>query len=133
MSVNILIISHEGVGNALLKTLRTTFGGELPLTVSTVDIQPDSEPDTIISRLQSLLKSMDHGDGILLITDIFGATPCNIANALKEYPKVHVISGMNLPMLVRIMNYPNLKLDELATKAVEGGQSGIIDCDKECQ
>lgn len=132
MSVSILIISHTGVGNAFLRTLRTTFGGELPLSVSTVDIQPDSEPNAIIARLQSLLKSMDHGEGILMIADMFGATPCNIAKAFKEYPKVRLISGMNLPMLMRVMNYPDLSLEGLASTAVEGGRNGIIDCDQEC-
>lgn len=129
MSIALVIISHEGVGNALVNTLNTTFEQDLPLPLSTVDIQPDCDPDCTIKQLQTFLKTIDTGEGVLLLTDLFGATPSNIASALREAHNVRLVTGLNLPMLIRVMNYPDLSLNELAEKAVEGGQSGIIECD----
>lgn len=131
MSIAVVIISHEGVGSALLKTLQTTFEQELPLPVSTVDIQLDCDPDCLVKQLQNFLKDLDTGEGVLLLTDLFGATPSNIAQALQEAHNVRLVTGLNLPMLIRVMNYPDLSLDELAEKAVEGGQTGIIECDND--
>ena len=71
---------------------------------------------------------LDHGQGVLILTDIYGSTPSNIACALSTKENVRIISGINLPMLIRVLNYPNLELDELVLKAISGGQEGIMDC-----
>src|SRR5579871_1079845 len=131
MSVSILIISHDEIGSALLNTVKQTFGSELPLSAATIELQPNADPEVLIPRMRTVVKALDQGDGVLILTDLFGSTPSNIAQNIQECQSVRVISGLNLPMLIRVMNYPKLSLKELAEKARTGGQSGIIEYEKE--
>ena len=73
-----------------------------------------------------MVMELDTGDGVLVLTDVCGATPSNIACRLVSLGRVMVVSGLNLPMLMRILNYPNLSLEELAERAVSGGRQGIM-------
>lgn len=126
MSVVVLIISHEGVGQALIKTLKSTFGGELPLTIQNISVKPDADPDDILPIVKEKITKYDEGDGVLILTDLFGSTPFNIAQESQCDEKTCIVTGMNLPMLIRIMNYPTLSLKTLAQKARQGGRQGII-------
>ncbi|OZB83772.1 MAG: PTS fructose transporter subunit IIA, partial [Halothiobacillus sp. 13-55-253] len=72
---------------------------------------------------------LDQGDGVLVLTDMYGSTPSNIAHRLKEKNRVHVISGVNLPMVVRAMNYPQLNLADMTERVASGGREGIIEGD----
>lgn len=128
MSVSVLIISHQDIATAFLKAAYHTFGQQLPLTVSTAEIDLNADPDKLIPELQGLAQHLDEGDGILVLTDLFGSTPSNIAQAVREVAKIRIVSGLNLPMLLRVLNYAKLPLNELADKAREGGQSGIVEC-----
>jgi PTS system ascorbate-specific IIA component len=128
MSVNIVLITHQEIGHALSNATKTTFGDQLPLAISTVEIQPDTDPETFIPELKKLVKALDQGDGVLILTDLFGATPCNIARQLQEDAHIRLVAGLNLSMLIRVMNYANLNLNELAETALKGGHEGIIDC-----
>jgi mannose PTS system EIIA component len=130
MSISILIISHYEIGNALVKTAKTTFGNDkLPLPTFVVGVLPDANPEELIPDLKELIRQLDHGDGVLILTDLFGATPSNIAQGLYS-EKVRIVTGLNLPMLLRVLNFTKLNLDQLAECACKGGQSGIIECDK---
>jgi PTS system ascorbate-specific IIA component len=76
-----------------------------------------------------MLKVLNRGAGVLVLTDIFGATPHNVAQQLACSKRgTTVLSGLNLPMLVRVFNYPQDDLDTLASKAAEGGSRGIMTC-----
>ena len=130
MSTSILIIAHQGVGNAMVNTLQTVFEGELPLAISIVDVKPDCDPDQLIKQLKPMVNDLDTGNGLLILTDLYGATPCNIAQELRHNNDVLLITGLNLPMLIRVMNYPLLSVEALAEKAVAGGQDGIINCNR---
>lgn len=129
MSVSIVMITHQEIGHALSNATKTTFGDKLPLPISTIEIQPDTDPETLVPELKRLIKSLDQGDGVLILTDLFGATPCNIARQLQGHDNVHVVAGLNLSMLIRVMNYAHLNLDQLAETALKGGHEGIIDCE----
>jgi PTS system ascorbate-specific IIA component len=131
MSVNILLITHEDIGNAMLQIAQSTFG-ELPLPITPVGIAYQDDPDILIPKLTKFIQQSDQGDGVLVLTDMFGSTPCNLARQLSSAGQVKVISGLNLPMLIRILNYPQLPLVELAAKAVSGGKDGVIDCNGTC-
>ena len=72
-----------------------------------------------------LLADLDDGDGVLILTDIYGATPSNIACALHSGGGSRVVSGLNLPMLIRAFNYPDDDLTGLVERAREGGTRGI--------
>jgi len=130
MSISVLIISHEEIGNALVQTATKTFH-ELPLPTTVVNVESNADPDVLLPKLQRLIKNIGETDGILILTDLHGSTPSNIATALQKEGNVRMICGLNLPMLMKVMNYPDLSLDELAEKAISGGREGIIEHKKE--
>lgn len=125
MSVGLLIISHSGIGPALLGTT-THMLGRCPINARLLTASRESRPEDLMADAQELIDLLDEGDGVLVLTDLFGSTPSNIANQLNEQHKVRIISGMNLPMMVRVLNYPQLDLDALAQKAVSGGRDGVF-------
>jgi mannose PTS system EIIA component len=121
MSVGVLLITHPGIGSAMLHTA-TRIIGHASLPVKCLEVPPDSSLDTVHEHARSMLKVLDRGAGVLVLTDIFGATPNNVAQTVaSERAASTVLSGLNLAMLVRIFNYPDDDLDTLATKASEGG------------
>lgn len=128
MSVSVLIITHQDIGNAFLKAVNNTFEQKLPLSVSTAEINLNADPDQLIPELKRLTRRLDQGDGLLILTDLFGSTPSNIAQALQDINNIRIVAGLNLPMLLCVLNYPQLSLAELADKAREGGQCGIVEC-----
>ena len=127
MSVGMLLITHGQVGRALVDTAASTMGF-CPLDTAVLSIAPDSDPDLLDEKARYLARQLDDGDGVLVLTDIYGSTPANIACRLLQAHRVAVLSGVNLPMMIRLFNYPALSLDELASKAVSGGQDGIRRC-----
>ncbi len=126
MSVAVLIITHHEIGHALVNALKTTYGDGLPLPLETVEVRSDADPDRLIPELKKIIITLDQGDGVLILTDLFGSTPSNIAYELQKERNIRIVTGLNLPMLIRVMNYPILNLTELAEKAMKGGQAGII-------
>ena len=125
MKVGLLIISHDGLGQALLETVTTTLG-RCPLEVRLLSVSRNADPDALAEQAHHLARELDRGDGLLVLTDIYGSTPSNIACRLQEMPEVRVVAGVNLPMLFRIFNYPELSLDALAEKALTGGRDGVM-------
>ncbi len=126
MSISILIISHEEIGSALVQTVTKTFH-ELPLPTTVVNVESNTDPEILLPKLQRLTENIGKNEGILILTDLYGATPSNIAQALKKAGNIRMICGLNLPMLMKVMNYPDLSLDELAEKAISGGREGVIE------
>ncbi|MDH3326855.1 MAG: PTS mannose transporter subunit IIA [Gammaproteobacteria bacterium] len=88
----------------------------------------DCDPQTLTNQARSKIAELNQNEDMLILTDIYGSTPSNIACNLLDEDNVRVISGVNLPMLIRVLNYPTLELDELAHKAVSGGKEGIMNC-----
>ena len=124
MSVGILIISHDGIGPALLGTA-TLMLNSCPLQTKLLTASRDCDPDQLSEDAVEQLEALDTGEGVLVLTDLYGSTPCNIAQKLTSQKHIHVVSGLNLSMLIRIFNYPQLTLEELSEKAVSGGKDGI--------
>ena len=122
-----LLITHGQVGRALVDTAASTLGF-CPLDTAVLSIAPDSDPDLVDKKARYLAQQLDDGEGVLVLTDIYGSTPANIACRLLQQHRVGVVTGVNLPMLIRLFNYPGLSLEELASKAVSGGQDGIRSC-----
>lgn len=126
MTVGVLLICHAGIGAALAQTAREMLP-DLPLPLRVLDVPQDSDPERTFELARDLVKEIDDGSGVLILTDLFGATPCNIAGRLQADHNVHMVTGLNLPMLIRTLNYPQLPLKELVVKARSGGMDGIID------
>ncbi len=132
MSVGVLLVTHGKLGQNLLDTMRHMLG-ELPLRHDALEVHLVQNHEGLILQGQKQADRLDDGDGVLVLTDAFGSTPSNIANKLSAGRNARVVSGINLPMLVRIFNYPKLALPEMAQCAVDGGQRGIIACPRKDQ
>lgn len=126
MSVGILLITHSNIGSSLCDAVVSVLGS-CPLAVKTLPVSFDCEPEQLVTEARAIIKSLDQGEGVLVLTDMYGSTPSNIACKLTN-STVKVVAGVNLPMLVRIMNYPKLDLQQLTDKAVSGGHEGVIPC-----
>lgn len=124
MSVALLLVTHGEIGKALYDAVVTIIGSS-PLRVQFLSVNSDSQPEHMISTANDMVTALDTGDGVLILTDMYGSTPSNIACAL-HYHNVEVVAGLNLPMLMRILNYPNLPLHRLTDKAVSGGKEGVM-------
>ena len=126
MTVGVLLVTHDHIGDAMIHATSVILG-VCPLEIKTLHIPfDDVDPDQLLNEADKLVRSMDKGEGVLVLTDMFGATPSNIAHRLVGDKHVKVVTGLNLPMLMRVMNYPNLDIDELVDKAITGGREGII-------
>ena len=127
MAVGILLISHNQIGTELINTARQMLSC-CPLPTKVLSIEINDQPNTIQLKLNQILTELDQGNGILILTDMFGSTPSNIACVVSDRDDVRIIAGLNLPMLIRVLNYPNLDLDALEQKALSGGQEGVVRC-----
>lgn len=125
MNTGLLLITHGNLGKDMLDVATAILGG-CPLTVKTLAVNSDSDPDQVFAAASRACTELDHGDGVLVLTDLYGSTPSNISTRLIEQHNVNVISGASIPMLLRVLNYPRLGLEELGTKAISGAHDGVI-------
>jgi len=125
MTVGLLLIAHENYGDISLQIVKTILG-VCPLETKSLAVPFDANPDEIFNEAKHHVKMLDHGEGVLILTDLYGATPSNIAHRLVEESRTVVVAGLNLSMLVRVLNYPNLSLEELVDKATRGGREGVV-------
>ena len=127
MTVGVLLITHGDIGAVLLKSALSILP-LCPLPTLNLKAPPDCDPERVLQDARRAASRLDSGDGVLVLTDVYGATPSNIACRLGDFQRVRVVSGVNLPMLLRVLNYPDLELDELASKAISGGRDGVLTC-----
>jgi PTS system ascorbate-specific IIA component len=130
VKVGILLITHNNIGAVILRTAMDVVGIS-PLSTGTLAAASDCDPEQILADARQAARELDGGDGVLVLTDLYGATPSNIACRLQSHHELRVVSGLNLPMLIRVLNYPGLDLDALQQKAVSGGRDGIMTCNVE--
>ena len=127
--IGVLIVTHGSIGESLLASAKQILDSEPPLT-ATLGVSRNDDPDDLILRVKRLLKQLDTGDGVLVLTDIFGATPGNVIARLLEDGRVEGVSGLSLPMLLRVLTSregsPNLSLREAVQRALSGGTEGVV-------
>lgn len=124
-SIGIIIVSHGKFGSSILHTAESIIGPQSDCVSISVDIA--HEVEDAIRRLNDAAQLLDKGQGVLVLTDMFGGTPTNLALSLLAQHKVEVITGMNLPMLIKILeNRQNTPLKELVKMADEAGKAGIV-------
>lgn len=128
--VGILLVTHGGLGACLLECATHVMGSH-PEQVSALAIRPNDDPGVLLEQAKKLAASLDQGSGVLVMSDMFGATPSNIARRLLEPGKVEGLAGANLPMLIRALTYRNLSLGEVMEKAVAGCIAGVLKMEKE--
>lgn len=127
MNIRLTLVTHDNIGSALLETCRNIFGEHpLPIQTELVSVHSGDSPEVISVKIKSSLSSSGSDCEHLILTDIFGATPCNIAIDTVRPFKAQMVSGLNLSMLLRIYSHPSDPLRELADTAVKGGIEGIF-------
>jgi PTS system ascorbate-specific IIA component len=124
MSVGLLMVTHGSIGQSLHDTAVTVIGSS-PLRTRVVSVGFGHDLEKTIAQLGDTITELDTGSGVLVLTDMYGATPSNVICQLHD-TNLAIVSGLNLPMLIRIMNYPTLSLNELVEKAISGGREGIM-------
>ena len=129
--IGIVIISHGALGESLIHAASHVLG-KRPLRVRQVGVTVHDEPEAILPQAQALVKELDDGSGVLVLTDIYGATPGNIAMKLLEKGRVEGISGVSLPMLVRALTYRDEPLAAVVEKSLAGGCEGVIHINDDC-
>ena len=122
--IGILIVSHGAFGESLIHSASHVLGRRPPY-LRQLGVTVHDEPEAALVVAQDLIRFLDQGDGVLVMTDIYGATPSNIAAKLLQPGKVEAIAGVNLPMLIRALNYRDEPLASVAGKALEGAMEGI--------
>jgi PTS system ascorbate-specific IIA component len=123
--IGVLIVSHGDIGTALLASASQILGGA-PAQVLTLSVWRQDDPDDLILRGQELLEQLDAGDGVLVLTDIFGATPGNVVSRLLNDGHVEGVSGVSLPMLLRVLTGRNGSLAGAVQRALSGGAEGVV-------
>ena len=128
--VGILLITHNGLGDSLIDCVRHVLG-VAPAHVRAVSVLAKDDPVRKEEEARAMIALLDKGRGVLLLSDVFGATPCNIARRLCQPGRIEGVAGVNLPMLLRVANYSNKPLDELVQRALDGGRECIVTIDSE--
>lgn len=130
--VGVVIVAHTPVASAMLGFAEHAFG-VLPEGVRAVDIPPHEDTKVSFDRVVKAAYGVNSGNGILILTDVMGATPANVASKLEALgplsglnTPIIVLAGLNLPMLMRCISHRGEALEELAHKALQGGQNGIL-------
>jgi mannose PTS system EIIA component len=121
----ILLVTHNGLGDSLIDCVRHVTG-KIPDNLKSLSVLADDDPQRKEEEGRALLRQLDRGDGVLLLIDIFGATPSNIARKLCEPGRIEGVAGVNLPMLLRVVCGPDMPLAELTQRALQGGQDCIV-------
>lgn len=125
MSVGVLLLTHETMGAALVNAAHHVLG-KFPLPLQVLEVPANAELDAALHEASLQARKLDAGEGVLVLSDLYGSTPCNIAHKLGGLGfRTHCVSGLNLPMLLRVLNYPEQDLDQLAQTAASGGRGGI--------
>jgi PTS system mannose-specific IIA component len=123
--VGVLIVTHGAIGRSLLESARHILN-DSPALVATLGVSRDDDPDDLVLRARRLVKQLDEGDGVLVLTDIFGATPGNVIAKLLSDGRVEGVSGLSLPMLLRVLTGRNGSLPGAVQRALSGGAEGVV-------
>ena len=122
--ISILIIAHAPLAHALRECALHVFA-DCGDSVAALDVQPNVPPEESLAQARIMLDQLGT-DATLVLTDVFGATPCNVAQRLVEGVQSRLVTGVNLPMLLRAVSYRAEPLDSVVNRAVVGGTQGVM-------
>jgi len=124
--IGLVVIGHVPFATALHDCARHVYGC-VPERCVVIDVMPDADVDAELARARQAVLDVDSGDGVLVLVDMFGATPGNIAAQLAQPGRVEVVAGVNLPMLMRTLCYRDrTPIADMPEKALGGGASGMM-------
>jgi PTS system mannose-specific IIA component len=121
----ILLVTHNTLGDALVDCARHVFGAA-PTDIMVLSVHASDDTDRLEREGRRIVAHLDRGGGVLVLADMYGATPCNIAMRLCALPNVAGVAGVNLPMLLRAITNADKPLPELVEIALDGGRNCII-------
>lgn len=122
--VGILLVTHLDFGQKMLEAAELIMGEQdncLAIAIGT-----NKEMEVILEEIRRAVTQLDTGEGVLIFTDMFGGTPSNLSLSLLGSAKLEVMSGVNLPMLLKAFSTRHLSLEDMATAVREAGQEGIV-------
>jgi len=122
--IGVLLVTHGEIGTALLASATQILG--VQRQVSTLSVWRQDDPDDLVLRARELMDTLDAGDGVLVLTDIFGATPGNVVSKILQDGRVEGVSGVSLPMLLRVLTSRNGSLPAAVQRAMTGGAEGVV-------
>lgn len=123
--IGVLVITHEDFGGSLVRCATHILGAKQPQLMY-INVSIQDEPELVVNKARELINKLNSGDGVLVLSDIYGATPSNIACKLIIQGKVACISGVNLPMLLKLLTYRMEPLPIVIEKTLSGGKDGIV-------
>jgi PTS system ascorbate-specific IIA component len=123
--IGILIIAHDSFAEGLARAVTHVLGSR-PLQFEVLSVAATDDPHALLPAARELIKQLDTGSGVMIFSDIYGASPCNLAGRLLKTGRVEGIAGVNLPMLVRAFTYRTRDLETMVKRAVSGGCEGVL-------
>lgn len=123
--IGILIVAHGNLGASLIDCATHVLGSR-PEQLRELAVEVGEDPQGSLLRALRLLREVDSGEGVLVLSDVYGATPSNVACRLLVPGRVEGVAGVNLPMLVRAITYRREPLEIVMTKALSGGVEGVL-------
>lgn len=123
--IGILLITHGSYGEALIQNACHVLN-KRPAQLNQLGISAQDDPLDLLPLAREMLNLVDQGSGALVLTDVFGASPANLALKLLEPGRVEGLTGVNLPMLMRALTYRDKGLETLLIRARDGGRDGIF-------
>ncbi len=128
--IALLIVAHGNLGDSLIQCA-TFVLGKRPDALENLDLSACEDPADMLQRARKKVAELDQGEGVLVLTDVYGATPCNTVCKVIASNSVEAVAGVNLPMLLKALTYREQGMSKLLEKAVSGGQAGIINIHSE--
>lgn len=123
--IGILIITHGTLGESLVHCASHVLN-KRPLRLKQLGVTAQDDPMLLLPQARTLIKELDAGEGVLILSDMYGGTPSNIAAKLVTPGKVEAVAGVSLPMLIRVLTYRDRDLQTIVTKAISGGCEGVM-------
>lgn len=123
--IGLLLITHGSYGEALVQNACHVLNRR-PRLLNQLGVAAQDDPLDLLPLARQMCELVDGGSGVLVMTDIFGASPANLAMKLLQPGKIEGIAGVNLPMLLRAINYREKGFETLLTRAIGGGRDGVL-------
>jgi PTS system ascorbate-specific IIA component len=123
--IGVLVISHGAIGETLLASAAQILGAT-QLRAAALGVSRNDDPDAVFARARELAAGLDDGTGLLVLADMYGATPCNVAARLLADGRVEGVAGVSLPMLVRVLARRDGSLAAAVQRALSGGAEGVV-------
>jgi len=123
--IGLLIAAHGRLGESLIESATYVLGSR-PDRLGAIDLAGYDDANAMLKAAREQIESLDLGNGVLVLADVYGATPCNTICKLLRPGRVEAVAGANLPMLLKALTYRNEALNLLADRAANGGQAGVF-------